>query len=414
MTLDLYNVKENKRKSNTFIYRPIKLALFSDYFHDRESYGGGVGVVTANLAFRFKKFCQKVYVFTTNNKRKRKIKYAGRLCIIKYPSILRAVQTYISLDLLVKPLKYDVDIIHIEGGIIASLSGLLYSLIRKRPLVITVHHTGDTWKSLIKNIIARLYEYTIFHIVLKRACKIIIPSKYLLYQSRHLAKLKSKIVEIPNGVDIDSEILKLSKEKARRILKLPLDTKIVLFVGALCRRKGVDTLIMAAKKVIKAFPNVLFILVGIETEETSFLKKQIKDMGLKKYVRLQGYVSDAIKKLYYRSADLFVLPSRSEGFGIVILEAFANALPVIVSDLPVFKETVKEGFNGLIAKKEDPLDLADKILYLLTNDTIRKRMARNAIITINRFSWDSIAMQTLKVYSDVLSSRIKMELYNKN
>jgi len=375
----------------------LRIALFSDYFSDENLYGGGVGTVVVNLARELCRRGHAVYVFTTSPDHTKMIRCERNLQIFQYASIMRAWQTFISLSLLINPLKHDVDVVHIEGGLVASLSALLYSLIKRRPLIITVHHTGDVWKDPIKNLIVRLYEHSVFQVILRKARKIIVPSRFLLSQSKHLSKFEEKIVEIPNGIN-ETVALALSKKEARKILGLPTDTKIILFVGALCRRKGVHVLISAAKEVVRKFTKCLFILVGCETEETPDLKELIRNKGLDEYIKLAGYVSEFRKKLYYRAADLFVLPSLSEGFGIVILEAAANGLPLVVSNLAVFKATVKNGFNGLISKKNDAKDLANKLLFLLENDHIREVLGRNALATVTEFSWKRVAEETLRVY----------------
>jgi glycosyltransferase involved in cell wall biosynthesis len=388
---------EHKLKEWKGLKKPIKIALFSGYFNDKRQYGGGIGAVVANLAYRLSGIGHEVYVFTAHGQRE-KIRHDLNLHIIQYPSLMKIRQEFISLDLLVKPLKYNVDVVHIQGGIIASISGLLYSIIRKKPLVVTVHHTGDVWKDPIKNFIVFLYECFILRMILEKACKIIIPSIYLLSQSKHLTRFKNKVIGIPNGVDINSVTLAISKEEARKKLRLPPDIKIVLFVGALCKRKGVEVLIRAAEIIAKKFPKCLFILIGYETEETKYLKQLIKAKNLDKYVKLVGYVSDALKKMYYRAADMFVLPSLSEGFGLVLLEAGVNGLPLIVSDLPVFKILIRDGYNGLFSKRGDAEDLANKILYLLENESISIEIGENSRKLAISYSWERVAEETLKVY----------------
>jgi glycosyltransferase involved in cell wall biosynthesis len=379
----------------------VKIALFSRSFHDKGQYGGGIGTVAANLAYELSGMGHKVYVFTALGWKER-IKHSLNLHIIQYSSVIKVRQEFISLNLLIKPLKHDVDVVHIQGGIVASLSGLLYSIIRKKPLIITVHHTDDVWNNPVKNFILRLYDYCILRIILEKACKVIVPSIYLLSQSKHLTRFKDKIIEIPNGIDVDSATLAMSKEEARKKLKLPLNIRIVLFIGALCKRKGVHILIGAAEKVAKEFPECLFVLIGRETEETKDFKELVKIKGVDKHIKLVGYVPDALKKMYYRAADLFVLPSLSEGFGLVLLEAGINSLPLIVSDLPVFKVLVRDGYNGLFSKKGDVEDLANKILCLLKDENIAVEMGKNSKKLALTYSWDKTANETLKLYIHVL------------
>lgn len=355
----------------------------------------------ANLAYELSRRGHKVYVFTAASSWKEKIEYNQNLYIFRHSSIMRAWQTFISLSLLIKPLMYEIDVVHIEGGIIASLSGFLYSVIKRKPLVITVHHMGDVWKDPIKQLIVRVFEKCILQTMLRKARKIIVPSKFLLLQSTNLSKFGDKIVPIPNGIDISSIVLSISKEEARQRLKLPSNSKLVLFIGSLCRRKGIHLLLESVDGVIGRCPECLFLLVGTETREVKQFRELVKNKKLDRYVVFTGFVPESAKAMYYRVADLFVLPSLSEGFGLVVLEAAANELPAVVSDLPVFRTMVRDSFNGLIAKRNDPTDLTNKILYLLKNNQVRTAMGRNAKIMASHFSWSKTAKETERLYKRI-------------
>ena len=121
-------------------------------------------------------------------------------------------------------------------------------------------------------------------------------------------------------------------------------------------------------------------------------------------INFMGFVDDNIKKLCYSAADIFVLPSRSEGFGIVLLEASAYGLPLVVSDLEVFRSVVQDGYNGLFTDREDEQDLASKIMSLLDNDDLRVKMGENAIERVQEFTWERVADETLTLYSKLLKS----------
>jgi len=383
--------------------KQLKIALFSDYFTDEECIGGGVGTVVTNLASKISKKGYIVYVHTVSVNGEQ-IKYGKRLIIFKYSSILRVCGTYLSLNLLIKPLKHDVDIVHIEGGIIASLAGLLYSILKRKPLIVTIHQMEKayrTFKNPLKRLLISLYDKTFFEIMLSKADKIIVLSKCFLFSNR-LFKFRDKIVVIPNGIDIDTTVLPVSKDEALKRLKMSTNNKIVLFIGTLCRRKGVHLLIEASKRVIKNFPNSIFIFVGGESDEIK-ISKIIKNLNdLRTHVYFTGYVSDFTKKLYYKIADLFVLPSLAEAFPLVLLEAAANGLPIIVSDIPVFKTLIKDGLNGLIVRNNDINDLAEKILILLKDSDLRESLGRNAKKMVTNFSWDNVAEKHIQLYINVI------------
>ena len=379
----------------------MKIGLFTDYFTDTSSFGGGIGKVVNHLASGLAELGHKVYVFTNSSSNNDEVYINGNLAILKFARTLRIEGTDLSLRLLWEPLRHKIDIAHIEGGVLATLSGLLYSALRRTPLVITIHHTGDKWKNPIKNLILKTYELLVINIVLKKANKIIIPSKYLLLQSSLVKRYWKKTVYVPNGVE--SLPISLSKEEARKRLNIPNDIKVILFVGTLCRRKGVHILLNAARYVLSKYPRCTFILVGRETKEaTEFRRTVEKDKLLSENVVFTGFVNEKLKNIYYRAADIFVLPSLSEGFGLVLLEAARYNLPLVVSDLPSFKIIIHDGYNGLFSRRGDPADLANKILYLLRNEKIAKRIGRNAGKLALRFSWRQTTNKTLGVYVNII------------
>ena len=389
--------------------KKLRIGLFSDYFSDEESFGGGVGTVVASLAREFSKRGHIVYIFTTSNSFKEKSKKYKNCIVFKYSSIIRAWGSNLSIALLVKPLKYHIDIVHVQGGIVSLLSGLLYSVIKRKPLIITIHQMENSWKVFkdpIKRLLVLIIDELIFPLILKRANKIIVLSKYLLLQSKTLRNFIEKTIIIPNGINVDSysTFIGISKEDAREKLGLPIDYKIILFVGTICKRKGVHVLLNAATIVIKSYPKCLFIFIGPLSEESKqFIRLINKNDSLKKRIIFTGYVSEFTKKLYYRAADIFVLPSLIDAFPMVLLEASINGLPLIVSDLDAFKAIVRRGLNGFMTRRGDYVDLANKLVYILKNDAIRDFLGKNAERIARTFSWNKIAEKTLNVYNIVTS-----------
>ena len=130
-----------------------------------------------------------------------------------------------------------------------------------------------------------------------------------------------------------------------------------------------------------------------------------KKLDIANNVRFAGSVRDAfIKALYFKAADVFVLPSFSECFPVVLLEASACRLPLIVSGLESFKAIVEEGHNGLFTKTGDEIDLAKKIIYLLQNRYLRMKLGKNSKEEVKKFTWAQIADQTENVYLELIGN----------
>jgi glycosyltransferase involved in cell wall biosynthesis len=124
-------------------------------------------------------------------------------------------------------------------------------------------------------------------------------------------------------------------------------------------------------------------------------------------VRFCGYIEENLKSIYYNSADIFCLPSTvsSEVFPLVLLEASASKLPLIVSDLETFKCIITEGYNGHFTKKNDVQDLAEKIEYLICNEGERLKLGFNARSFVEQFSWTKISDATIVCYQELLEKK---------
>jgi len=235
--------------------------------------------------------------------------------------------------------------------------------------------------------------------VLSSADVIVSPSEHYISESRFLGKYKDKTITIPNGINLNDFDIQYSKEECRKKLGLATEKHIILFLGKLAPYKSPHLLVKAMPTVISKFPNVEVVFVG-----DGRLKQQLKELsrrlGVEKSIRLTGFVEEGLKPFYYKAADIFVLPStmRTEVFPLVLLEASASGLPMIVSDLKTFRCIIEDGWNGLFTKRDDYKSLGDAIIYLLENEDLRKTMGRNAKEKVKAYSWEKIAEKYEEVY----------------
>ena len=374
---------------------------------DGYSYGGGV-IAAYNLAINMAHRRHDISVFTTSVDSKDSVEKYGNMTIYRYGTKFQMLNRNISFGMLLKPQKHDVDIVHLHATAspIDLSSALLYVKKKNKPLILTYH--GDVnviHDELIYKLAVSFYDKLIDK-VLSYANVIISPSEYYIGESRFLKKYKNKIIVIPNGINIEEFDIPYSKEECRRKLGLSTDGNIILFVGVLHQHKGPDVLIKAMQKIIKEIPNTKLIFVGKEGMKGNLenLKMLSEKSGVEKYVKFAGFVEESLKPLYYKSADVFCLPSTisTEVFPIVLLEASAACLPMVVSDLDTFKCIIEEGYNGLFTKRRDEKSLADAIFYLLENEDIRGKMGKSGREKIKEYSWEWIAETTEKVYDEVL------------
>jgi len=198
------------------------------------------------------------------------------------------------------------------------------------------------------------------------------------------------VVVVPNGIDLKEFSV------SRRNDNIP----VLVCVARLDHDiKGQDILIKALSIVKERIPAFRCQLIGAGSSR-SFLEQMVKDLGLTEEVSFMG-VRNGVAALLSQS-DLFVLPSRYEGFGIVILEAMASGLPVIVSNIDGPAEIVADGRDGLHFQSGDHRDLADKIEALLVDKNLRKRMAEASLRRVRDYSIEVMYDRYLSVYRAIV------------
>jgi glycosyltransferase involved in cell wall biosynthesis len=179
---------------------------------------------------------------------------------------------------------------------------------------------------------------------------------------------------------------------------------VVTSVGNVRRVKGHDLFIRAAAVIAQRFPHVRFSIAGevLETEYFEELRQLIETLGLSQCFRFEGGVTDLPR--FLEGADIFVLPSRSEGFSNAIVEAMAASLPVVATRVGGNPEAVKDGITGIVVPPEDPTALADAVLELL-EDPERSRAMGEAgrHVAMREFSADSVTNRVVDIYRRLLS-----------
>jgi len=200
------------------------------------------------------------------------------------------------------------------------------------------------------------------------------------------------IVTIPPGVDTDCfnpDIIKKYRNQARRENHLYDDELAVLFVGSAFQRKGLDRILPEIKGNMKLF------VVG-RGDKLARYKKLVKKYDVEKKVTFTGMVKDV--KTYYALADIVVLPSFSEAFGMSILEGMACGLPVIVSANSGVSDLIEHNKNGLIMGKDSSLD---QCLHILNSQKNRLRIGRNARETAKLYTWKRVGQSHEEFYKKI-------------
>jgi glycogen synthase len=235
----------------------------------------------------------------------------------------------------------------------------------------------------------------------RRAERVIVCSYYM---RGHVADIfdidERRITVIPNGIDPRDLRPVEDLQALRREFAAPQE-KLVLLVGRLVYEKGFQLALDALPGVIAEVGNVRFLVAGSGTHEAE-LQQQAERLGLCEHGRFLGWIGDDVLHSLYRIADLCVVPSIYEPFGLVALEAMASGCPCIVADTGGLREVVPTGERvGLRFNGGDAEHLGVMIERLLVDGALRDRLVAEASEYVLRFDWDDVATRTRAIYSSV-------------
>jgi D-inositol-3-phosphate glycosyltransferase len=216
-----------------------------------------------------------------------------------------------------------------------------------------------------------------------------------------------KVAVVPGGVDIDL-FHPRNKEEARRRLGLNGD-KVILCVGRLDPLKGVD-LTLASAALLEDRNHVTVILVGGDLENDPEAKRLVDladALGMTDRVRFEGAVPHEDLPWYYSAADLLMVPSYYESFGLVALEAMACGTPVVAARVGGLPSLVKDGETGYLVPWHCPEPFAERLEVLLAHDDLRNTMGKAAYHRAQGMAWESVVERFATLYEDLISREVE-------
>jgi glycosyltransferase involved in cell wall biosynthesis len=270
-------------------------------------------------------------------------------------------------------------------------------------LIGTVHDTYS-WDLQSKNILKRnfldwkkrLVYYYILHklesISYRKFDLLLSNTNYVkerLFNFYDISKDKIKTVYLPAPI-----------EKVENSKKEVKDKYIISFVGGNFQRKGLLQLIRAVNELRRLGYDIKIVVAGKDKNQ-KIIENWIKEQGYESIVDFKGHQKrEEVKKIIMHS-DVFVMPSITEAYGLVYLEAMALGVPVIGTKEGGTKEVITDGVNGFLCNPDDIKEIADKIKLALDR-TVRKKLIENGYETLKKFSKKSFIDEMLRVYESVL------------
>src|ERR1043165_304173 len=287
------------------------------------------------------------------------------------------------------------------------------------PIVHMFHTLGEMKNRIARSEAERESEYRLQgeRQVLRRADRIIAATIAEVTQLRFLYKAnQSKLVVIPPGVDV-SHFYPIPADEAKMYVGLKPEDRMILYVGRIEPLKGVDTLIeaMTCLQLKEERPVHLAIIGGDPaaspqemSAEMARLQKLCDDLAVGQTVVFLGKRDQDKLPYYYSAAELVVMPSHYESFGMVALEAMACGTPVIASEVGGLAYLVRDGETGFTIPDQEPDMLCEKISWLLNDHQLQARMSQRAEEYAQDYAWEKIANQIVNVYEGLIHKEVRM------
>jgi len=313
------------------------------------------------------------------------IPYNGSVARLRFgPATHRRVKRWLA--------EGEFDVLHVHEPNAPSLSMLALQA-AEGPIVATFH--TSTTKSLtlavFQGILRPYHEKIVGRIAVSD-----------LARRWQMEALGSDAVEIPNGVDVQA------LASAPLLAGYPRPGKTVLFLGRFGEpRKGMAVLLAVLPALVRRFPDVEILVVGRGDED----ELREKAGPLADNLRFLGQVDDAAKASALRSADVYCAPhTGGESFGIVLVEAMAAGTPVVASNLDAFRRVLLDGEAGRLVPVDDPDELAQALIAVLDDESLRDRYVTVARAAVQRYDWSVVADQIVRVYETVAGAGAKVQV----
>lgn len=374
----------------------MKVVVATPYY---PPHAGGVEVYTSSIAAHLKKRGWDVCVITTGETPgKTTVSEQDGMRVYRLGYRFKLSNTPVGLgwrrqiERILRQEKPDVINAHTPVPYFADVIERLRGTI---PFVLTYHN--DIVKERFPgNLLAKLTHFFLVAGTLRRANRIIATSHYYAERSRPLQPYKHKLSIVPPGVDTT---VFTPQANAGDVTQAHPGKRLVLFVGSLQKAqdyKGIEELIKSMVKVRAEVPNARLIVVG-EGDGLASYQQIAYEAGLKDDVAFVGHKSHAELAAYYAAADVAVLPStnKTEGFGMVLVEASACGTPVIGANIGGIPFAIKENETGLLVPPRDEQALAKAIVTVLTDTALAKKLGDGGAARSKAlFDWHTLAEKT--------------------
>ena len=382
----------------------MKIAFFTDTFFPKID---GVVISTIHLAKGLADKGHKVLIFAPRYEEKEEFKYKNVkvVRIASMPSFIYPglkMSTPLSIKTLRTVIKEKPDIIHFQITMTLGMQAIIIAKLLGIPLVGTFHtliahphyleHLGFSHSYLQR------LSWAFTRAFYNRCNLVSTPSENT--RKELVSHDFKNVIALSNGVDL-TVFSNKNWKKVRNVFNAR--GKILLFVGRVAHEKNILYLVDCFKLVHDKIPETKLVVIG-DGPQMSHLKQKVKKLGLEKNVIIKGAISHdkLVKSSIFKAVDLFVTASTTETEGITLLEAQANGLACVAVDAGGTGNLIRNNYNGLLARDEDKKGFANAVIKIISNDSLRARLGKNALLNIKKYSIPRIIAQWEKIYKNLL------------
>ena len=341
---------------------------------------GGTEIATYNIAKHLSENCHDVHVITSLDKGMQEVSSefgfkVHRLSYNKINRFLKVIQFWYKIFFRIYRIKPD--IVHIQA-VGNGMPAFFAKLVFKVPYVV--------WGQGNDVYLSWPFKKAISKIVLSNADFVIALTDHMKEKMQEICMRPVKVIS--NGIDIK----KFHSDKKRE----SISELTIMFVGRLDPIKGVKYLIQAMS-IVKNYQNIKLIVIG-DGEEKKELKELVSMLNLSDCVYFTGLIDNEKIPEYMSQADIFVLPSLSEGFPVASLEAMASGLPIVATNVGGLPDIIEDGVNGYLVEPRNPVQLAEKITLLLKDNDLRLNISKANREKAKKYDWSYVVGQLEDVY----------------
>jgi len=383
----------------------MKIAMLVPYFYPHT---GGTEKYVRDLSLELSRKGHEVTIISNNLPRSKKAKPEEKIDGV-------TVKRLPAFNFFYLPISRAFKLKMVEGMDVVHTHGPAFSFTRSIPgnfkaAHILTFHCDTIMFDKVKGIPVPKFFRKAFEFIMDLYIRMVIPRADMIISTTETYASTSPVLKdfphkvVPIGIHhdkIDEVIskLKLAPEKKK--------SDQIIFLGRLAQNKGVDYLVKAMPKILKALPKTKLIICG-EGEEKGHLVKLIRKLGIEKSITFFGTLTFEQLVEFYYTSTVFAMPSisRLEAFGIVQLEAMACSTPVVCSDIPGPNAVMEEGKSGLLAEPRNSEALADALIKILSDPEKAREMGRyGRTLVETKYNWDTIADQIVEIYKEAISKK---------